>query len=825
MSSSSTASDPIPRYIRYKAEDKRGDEYWDDELERVNKIVHDRVQRMKRDKLCSGCARFDWIRTQFYSREAAWGGGKLPLRNNVMSLRVQKFPGSTNAHNYLGVPESLVGFKDNVSWLGYEAALPETLHISELMNHPRFEWDIDHSQQQSCTLCQSLCRTATAIEPLATHRTSVRCLAGPLMEGGKDHDCRIGLFDGDNGYNLGEQSINAIIFDICPKSEKGSYLSGFRRCYLRPIARKTGILPSVAPHCCLITRSLGRTVDFSLVAGWLKTCDNTHQHANEVETRDLNRNLPGFRLIDVTKRCIVQSGLNERYAALSYTWDGKEQYCLTQRNLTALEQVNSLDGTNSLLAPTAIDSMEVCRRLQIRYLWIDALCIIQDDVQGKHLQIKHMNQVYGNAYLTIVSASRNRPSGYYTSGLQTALPGLAGVSIPRSSGQIIVNVDTVTYSIRPTDPLHSLDCVLGQSHWFSRGWTFQELIMSRRICVFTESEVFFYCPNGLFTESTCLGNNANESIQIKSMERIRLCNFLRKSPSLYSPATILPGNRYSHYWGIYLKLLSAYIGRELSFESDILNAFGGILSAQESVLGKFYWGLPLCLFVRSLLLNLRLAHDFRTGFPSWSWAGKRLVFNYSSKKKGIWEGLGLYSKKLRALVHIYTYEEHGHLELLVGPHSYCSGSEGYCSIFIETFNRYTLLEPLPVHPSMTRDTCVAKIPTEMGFTLLFWTQTACITTTTWRRGTEVVFDFGNPPERFEVILVAGILRDDAIGWGKELADNVKSLDGLFDQNRDQYYGIVIERQGDYARRIGVLEEIRRKDWIAAKPRKELIRLI
>ncbi|KAH7079381.1 hypothetical protein BKA63DRAFT_376843, partial [Paraphoma chrysanthemicola] len=81
------------------------------------------------------------------------------------------------------------------------------------------------------------------------------------------------------------------------------------------------------------------------------------------------------------------------------------------------------------------------------------------------------------------------------------------------------------------------------------------------------------------------------------------------------------GDRCLHYREIHLELLEVYLKRVLSFESDILNAFSGILSAQESVLGEFYWGLPLSLFVRSLLHRLRYAHDFRIGFPSWSWTG------------------------------------------------------------------------------------------------------------------------------------------------------------------------------------------------------------
>ncbi|KAH7079382.1 hypothetical protein BKA63DRAFT_508285 [Paraphoma chrysanthemicola] len=119
---------------------------------------------------------------------------------------------------------------------------------------------------------------------------------------------------------------------------------------------------------------------------------------------------------------------------------------------------------------------------------------------------------------------------------------------------------------------------------------------------------------------------------------------------------------------------------------------------------------------------------------------------------------------------------------------------------------------------------MAQTLTEKASILLFWTQVACMTTVLSWTGTEVIFDFPNPPEEFEVILVAGVLRDKIL-WGDESTDKVKSLDDFFHRGEDHYYGIVIERQGEYKHRVGVAYELTREAWIAANPRKEFIMLI
>jgi hypothetical protein len=60
---------------------------------------------------------------------------------------------------------------------------------------------------------------------------------------------------------------------------------------------------------------------------------------------------------------------------------------------------------------TIRDAIEVTIFLKERYLWVDALCIAQDDTAGKLDQIGHMDEIYGNSVLTIVNATGDAQSG------------------------------------------------------------------------------------------------------------------------------------------------------------------------------------------------------------------------------------------------------------------------------------------------------------------------------------------------------------------------------------------------------------------------------
>ncbi|EPE25152.1 heterokaryon incompatibility protein [Glarea lozoyensis ATCC 20868] len=140
-------------------------------------------------------------------------------------------------------------------------------------------------------------------------------------------------------------------------------------------------------------------IKLATIKTWIKTCESTHEnHCVNSEARIFGK--PVW-LIDVVNSCVVPAGANP-YFALSYTWGAAECTSLTRSNLSDLQKPASLSAVK--LARTVKDAINLTARLGYQYLWVDKLCIVQDDLDEKMAQIHAMRAVYAGAYLTIVAA-------------------------------------------------------------------------------------------------------------------------------------------------------------------------------------------------------------------------------------------------------------------------------------------------------------------------------------------------------------------------------------------------------------------------------------
>lgn len=152
-----------------------------------------------------------------------------------------------------------------------------------------------------------------------------------------------------------------------------------------------------------------------------------------------------LRLIDVNHHYVCEVNLPCRYACLSYVWGDVQQ---TQNTALTRDQLYKPGGLNqdSLQLPLTIkDAIEATRRAEMPYLWIDALCIEQDDPDDKQKIIASMASIYGNSALTIVGSTNRTP-----------LDGLPGVSsVPRAYPQISEEVQGSLLSVAFHDaPTH-----------------------------------------------------------------------------------------------------------------------------------------------------------------------------------------------------------------------------------------------------------------------------------------------------------------------------------------------------------------------------------
>lgn len=216
--------------------------------------------------------------------------------------------------------------------------------------------------------------------------------------------------------------------------------------------------------------------------------------------------------------------------------------------------------------------------------------------------ISQMDQIYSSAYLTIVAAAG-----------QDAHTGLPGVSQFHRQRLQDLHIDGMHFVQLPRPGLTTMM----SSHWASRGWTFQECCFAGRRLIFTEDQTLFLCNESYVTESVKPRIIKDIMFDIHSERLIRQLT--------------MQGERPQHL----LDQVQEYSRRNISYDSDSLKAFLGVLHHWETRLEKtkepmsHLWGLPM---ITSSWCPWRVHFYFiwshtcrdavrRRDFPSWSWAG------------------------------------------------------------------------------------------------------------------------------------------------------------------------------------------------------------
>lgn len=199
-------------------------------------------------------------------------------------------------------------------------------------------------------------------------------------------------------------------------------------------------------------------VDLSKIRRWLQLCDAQHgRQCKPSVTLDVGSSPNALRLIDVLGMRIVKRPWSAKYFALSYVWGGVQQLCLLKSNRAALEETGGLSKEIRHISRTVRDSIEFTRLIGERYLWVDCLCLTNDDEEELRHNIHSMFQIYDGAYATIVAANGSTAD--------TGLPRLFKESRhPERPFENIKNglsLMAVSY----------LDQCLEHTAWYTRGWT------------------------------------------------------------------------------------------------------------------------------------------------------------------------------------------------------------------------------------------------------------------------------------------------------------------------------------------------------------------
>ena len=156
---------------------------------------------------------------------------------------------------------------------------------------------------------------------------------------------------------------------------------------------------------------------------------------------------------------------------------------------------------------------------------------------------------------------------------------------------------------------------VSNSKWSSRGWTYQEKILSKRLLIFTPYQTFFQCGQAIFFEDTVLERTSDSpNVDIGQGEMMSSRRFLSEPTADMSPL---------HK---YAACIEGYSCRDLTEQYDGLNAFQGLLNIlRPKFSDEFYWGLPESMF--DIAITWSFGNHYperrRHEFPSWSWLGWR----------------------------------------------------------------------------------------------------------------------------------------------------------------------------------------------------------
>lgn len=367
------------------------------------------------------------------------------------------------------------------------------------------------------------------------------------------------------------------------------------------------------------------------IKSWFHTCCETHPECPVPTERPLPTRLlyVGSELGDSrTVRVHEAHGETGTYAALSYCWGGPQPVVLRE---DTYKRMTSADGIELRTLPLTIqDAVRVTRSLGLKYLWVDAICILQDSGEDMRHELRVMASVYKNAHITISAASakscqdgflqhrKPRKSQYP----RFELPYRAWDDTPSTPpGRVIVQEETCYHAYG--EPANK------------RAWCLQESMLSPRLVIFGTHELLWQCRERDCEQPTVAGGGGRVCIQ--GLERL--------PPTFFDPAKPLSETGFEFGW---IDVFINYSQRDMSFEGDKLVAVAGLASEFQKLSdGDTYvaglWGRRVTDWL-SWMVDPSPEADRVKGrqtlrprpskyiAPSWSWASVNGVLSFAGFK-------------------------------------------------------------------------------------------------------------------------------------------------------------------------------------------------
>lgn len=246
------------------------------------------------------------------------------------------------------------------------------------------------------------------------------------------------------------------------------------------------------------------------------------------------------------------------------------------------------------LPKTFQDAVLFTHKLGIRFLWIGSLCILQDNKSDWHQEASNMTGIYQHSYLNLAATKSSCPAD--------------GCFPQTFDRELIIDNDRKYRGVYVRNK--NRHCI-GESKvtgfpLLTRGWAYQERLLSARVLHVGPDELFWECNEALDCECGFLGESHGQWPKIFHQ------------PAVHSSDHFTRTERWH-------RIVTDHSSLELSYESDRLHALTGLAAQIQSVQGSEH----LCgLWSDSLAEDLLWERSMRPAqgetrqapLPSWSWA-------------------------------------------------------------------------------------------------------------------------------------------------------------------------------------------------------------
>ncbi|KAK0631553.1 heterokaryon incompatibility protein-domain-containing protein [Immersiella caudata] len=356
------------------------------------------------------------------------------------------------------------------------------------------------------------------------------------------------------------------------------------------------------------------------VRSWMDLCESSHDCLPSIPSSLPKRVIDVGSLAGPFVKLVESKDSLELYACLSHCWGDSRPPCLTttktiERNMWGIEW--------GLLPATFQDAIDFTRRLGIRFLWIDSICIIQDSTEDWQEQSSLMADIYGNAFVTLcATASASGDGGFYPPLHEYQHHCKIDVrGRYNRTFSVIVETDLEIGHIPSWNKSARVD---GRENFplLKRAWSFQERLLSPRLVHFMRGEVMWEC----FELASCQCSKTYPPRSFPGSSPFLEFNDKSQHKDL---ARVKPPVRNLHR-GLFLDsqwkfIVQAYSGLHLTRETDKLPALSGIAKRERDRRNgeEYLAGLWRSTLYEELQWSAVISETMRPRekrCPSWSWA-------------------------------------------------------------------------------------------------------------------------------------------------------------------------------------------------------------